>query len=74
VHELEICLGPECGACGGSELLKALRAMPIADTITIHGGHCQGLCHEAPVASLDDALIAEATPDTILQRLNTATS
>jgi len=74
VHELEICQGPECGACGGPELLQAMRSMLINEAVNVHGGHCQGLCHEAPVASLDDVPIAEATPETILKRLGTTTS
>jgi len=46
-----------------------MRTMALGDTVEIHGGHCQGLCHEAPVATLDNALIAEATPETIFKRL-----
>lgn len=56
---IEICTGPECGSCGGAELIRALRELGIE----AEAGHCQGLCHEAPVAQIDGRLIPEATAE-----------
>ncbi|HXH72573.1 MAG TPA: (2Fe-2S) ferredoxin domain-containing protein [Mariprofundaceae bacterium] len=55
--DIEVCTGPECGACGGPELLLQLQRLGIAAV----AGHCRGLCHEAPVAEVNGELLAEAS-------------
>jgi len=59
--DIEICTGPECGICGGHELIKELQRHGIEAA----AGHCQGLCHEAPVASIDEQLIGEASAERV---------
>jgi len=62
---IEICQGPECRECGGPELLAELNMLGIA----AQAGHCQGLCHEAPMARIDERAIADASADKIIMRL-----
>jgi len=59
--EIEICTGPECGICGGPELIAELRRQGV----DVNAGHCQGLCHEAPVACIDEQLIGEASAEKV---------
>ncbi|RMF42137.1 MAG: hypothetical protein D6751_12510, partial [Deltaproteobacteria bacterium] len=54
---IEICQGPECGEFGGPELLAELRSLGIA----AEPGHCQGLCHYAPVAVVGEKHLGDAT-------------
>ncbi|MDX8391745.1 MAG: (2Fe-2S) ferredoxin domain-containing protein [Mariprofundaceae bacterium] len=62
---IEICQGPECGEYGGPELLAELTELGIA----AKPGHCQGLCHEAPMALINDRPLADASVDKITLRL-----
>jgi len=62
---IEICQGPECGECGGPELLAELGMLGIA----AQAGHCQGLCHEAPMALVGKRAVADASVDKITMRL-----
>ncbi|HXH64462.1 MAG TPA: (2Fe-2S) ferredoxin domain-containing protein [Mariprofundaceae bacterium] len=58
---MEVCHGPECRECGGPELLAELTGLGIA----AEPGHCQGLCHYAPMALIGNRPIPEATADKI---------
>ncbi len=62
---IEVCQGPECDKCGGPKLLAELTMLGIA----AQAGHCQGLCHEAPMARIGKRAIADATVDKIAIRL-----
>jgi len=61
---IEICQGPECGEYGGPELLATLQA----GGCNARPGHCQGLCHYAPVATLDHHSIGDATPEKVMAK------
>ncbi len=63
---VEVCQGPECGEYGGPQLLEALRAAGYPAM----AGHCRGLCHYAPVASVDDRCLGDATPEKVLRQLD----
>ncbi len=63
--EITICHGPECRKHGGPEICFTLVSKgqsPIA-------GHCQGLCHFAPIVTIDGTQIGEASIDAIMQHL-----
>jgi len=63
---IEICQGPECGEFGGPELLDELRSLGIA----AEPGHCQGLCHYAPVAVVGEKHLGDATLCKIRQQFD----
>ncbi len=62
---IEVCQGPECSQCGGPELLAELNMLGIA----AQAGHCQGLCHEAPMVRIGERALADACVDKIIARL-----
>ena len=54
---IEVCQGPECGQCGGPELLAELTDLGIH----AEPGPCLGLCHEAPMARINGRPLADAS-------------
>jgi len=62
---IRICLGPECAQCGGPELLQQLHDLDIP----VKRCHCQGLCHEAPIAFIGTRCMAAADFETLIRRI-----
>jgi len=62
---ISVCHGPECREYGGPELLKQLRKMGLHAVTE----HCQGLCHFAPIAHVNQRCIAEATMEKTMNGL-----
>ncbi len=63
-HTIEVCQGPECREWGGPELLDSLEEQGCQ----VQAGHCQGLCHFAPIVHIGPECIAEATLPAILKK------
>ncbi|MBL4775298.1 MAG: (2Fe-2S) ferredoxin domain-containing protein [Mariprofundus sp.] len=53
---IEVCQGPECREYGGPELLHDLCDLGLPAVL----GHCQGLCHFAPIVHINKKCFAEA--------------
>jgi len=62
---ISVCQGPECREWGGPELLRQLHQQGFPAL----AGHCQGLCHFAPIVHLNKHCIAEATMEKMAARL-----
>ena len=69
-HVLHVCQGPICAASGGRDLMdKASEVIGACEDVRLVAGHCLGLCHDAPVARLDNSLMYHATPDDVIRQL-----
>lgn len=64
-YVINVCQGPECREYGGPELLWQLTR----NDLHAEAGHCQGLCHFAPIAHIDKYCIAEASMEKIVSKL-----
>jgi len=65
INRLEVCQGPECREYGGPELLHDLNALDFPAVL----GHCQGLCHFAPIVHINKQCIAEAKLNDVIKGL-----
>jgi len=64
LETIEVCQGPECRECGGPELLHDLSEQGFPAML----GHCQGLCHFAPIVHINKQCIAEAKLSDVIKR------
>jgi len=63
---IEVCFGPQCSDCGGRELAEELQAAGYRSK----AGDCRNQCPHAPLVLVDERMIAKATKQKVLERLN----
>ena len=74
--QLQICQGTTCYVMGASTLASWASELPedIRDRVKVVGSHCLGYCNDGefsrpPYVKVDDEVIAEATPEKILESI-----
>ena len=74
--KVTVCLGTTCYVMGSSELINLLEQLPaeLKARVELKGSNCLNLCQQgaygrAPFVMIDDEVVAEATPETVIARL-----
>lgn len=77
---LQICQGTTCYIMGAAQLASACLQLPadVRDKVRVTGCRCLGLCRDgafggAPYVKIDDEILAQATPESVVAALRAKT-
>ncbi|MFQ5581814.1 MAG: NAD(P)H-dependent oxidoreductase subunit E [Mariprofundaceae bacterium] len=68
-HQIRICQGPVCMACGGKDLFAAVADLNRDEDFSVISSHCLGMCDHAPVMKVDDKPVINADLEQLEQEI-----
>ena len=76
--EIKVCMGTTCFVMGASYLQELIELLPqkYGDKVEVSASPCLGLCSvnceysQAPYVKIDDEVVANATVEKVLEKIN----